>query len=139
VVGTASAGNVNFVREQGADEVIDYQTTRFDEAVGDVDVVLDTHGGETQQHSWKVLKMGGILVSTVGISSPEAVSEHGVRGEPVLVHPDANQLTEIAALIDVGDLKPLINSVVPLAEAAKAHELSQAGHVRGKIVLKIRD
>jgi NADPH:quinone reductase-like Zn-dependent oxidoreductase len=139
VIGTASARNMNFVRELGADKVIDYQTTRFNEAVSDVNVVLDTQGGETQLHSWKVMKMGGILVSTVGISSPETPSALGVRGEPVLVHPDANQLTEIAALIDLGELKPLINSVVPLAEAAKAHELSQAGHVRGKIVLKIRD
>lgn len=139
VIGTASARNVNFVRELGADEVFDYQTTRFEDAVSGVDVVLDTQGGETQQRSWQVLKKGGILVATVGISSPAATAEHGVRGKALVVHPDTNQLTQIAALIDVGDLKPLIQSVLPLAEAARAHELSQAGHIRGKIVLKVRD
>ena len=72
VIGTASASNQSFLRELGADKVIDYRTTRFEEAVGDVDVVLDTIGGETQQRSWKVLKKGGILVATLGISSPAA-------------------------------------------------------------------
>ena len=139
VIGTASARNVNFVREFGADEVFDYQTTRFEDTVKGVDVVLDTQGGETQQRSWQVLKKGGILVATIGISSPEAAAEHGVQGKALAVHPDANQLAQIAALIDVGDLKPLIQSVLPLAEAARAHELSQAGHVRGKIVLNVRD
>lgn len=139
VIGTASARNVSFVRELGADQVIDYQTTSFESAVSDVDVVLDTQGGETQQRSWKVVRTGGTLVSTVGISSPEAAAEHGARGKHVRVRADANQLAQIAALIDTGDLKPFVNSVLPLAEAASAHELSQSGHVRGKIVLQVRD
>lgn len=139
VIGTASAGNGSFLRELGADKVIDYGTTRFEAAVGDVDVVLDTIGGETQQRSWKVLKKGGILVATLGISSPEAPGEHGVRGAGVMVHPDTAQLARIAALIDSGDLKPVITAVLPLTEAARAHELSQTGHGRGKIVLKVRD
>lgn len=139
VIGTASARNVDFVRDLGADQVIDYQTARFDDVVCNVDVVLDTIGGDTQQRSWKVLKKGGVLVSTVGISSPEAATEHGVQGKPMLVHSDADQLTRIAALIDAGNLKTVISTVLPLAEAAKAHELSQSGHVRGKIVLKVSD
>ncbi len=139
VIGTASAGNASFLRELGADKVIDYRTTRFEAAVGDVDVVLDTIGGETQQRSWQVLKKGGILVATLGISSAEAPGEHGVRGAGVSVHPDPAQLARIAALIDAGDLKPVIAAVLPLTEAARAHELSQTGHGRGKIVLKVRD
>ena len=139
VIGTASAGNESFLRELGADKVIDYRTTRFEEAVGGVDVVLDTIGGETQQRSWQVLKKGGILVATLGISSPEAPGEHGVRGAGVSVHPDPAQLAQIAALIDAGDLKPVIAAVLPLTEAARAHEMSQTGHGRGKIVLKVRD
>ncbi len=137
VIGTASAGNEGFLRELGADEVIDYRTTRFEDAVHDVDVVLDTIGGDTQQRSWQVLKKGGILVATLGISSPDAARQHGVRGEGVMVHPDAAQLTQIAALIDTGKLKPAVTTTLPLAEAARAHELSEAGHVRGKIVLQV--
>ena len=137
VIGTASAGNENFLRELGADEVIDYRTTKFEEAVQDVDVVLDTVGGDTQQRSWQVLRKEGILVATLGISSPEPAHQHGVRGEGVMVHPDAAQLTQIAALIDAGKLKPAATTILPLAEAARAHELSQTGHVRGKIVLQV--
>jgi NADPH:quinone reductase-like Zn-dependent oxidoreductase len=137
VIGTASAGNENFLRDLGVDEVIDYHTTKFEEAVHEVDAVLDTIGGDTQERSWKVLKKGGILVATLGISSPEAARQHGVRGEGILVHPDAAQLTQIAALIDAGNLKPAVTTTLPLAEAARAHDLSQRGHVRGKIVLHV--
>jgi NADPH:quinone reductase-like Zn-dependent oxidoreductase len=137
VIGTASAGNEDFLRELGADEVIDYRNAKFEEAVQDVDVVLDTIGGSTQKRSWRVLKKGGILVATLGISSPEEAREHGVRGEGIMVHPDAAQLIQIADLIDAGILKPSVTNVLPLAEAARAHELSQAGHVRGKIVLQV--
>jgi len=139
VIGTASASNASFLRELGADRVIDYRTTQFEEVVREVDVVLDPIGGDTQDRSWQVLKKGGILVATLGISSPEAARQPGVRGEGVGVHSDTAQLTQIADLIDAGDLKPAVTTVLPLAEAAKAHELSQNGHVRGKIVLKVGD
>jgi len=139
VIGTASAGNESFLRELGADEVIDYRTTRFEEAVRDVHVVLDLIGGDTQQRSWKVLKKGGILVATLGIASPEAAREQGVLGQGIGVHPDTAQLGQIAALIDAGNLKPAVTAILPLAEAAVAHALSQTEHVRGKIVLKVGD
>jgi NADPH:quinone reductase-like Zn-dependent oxidoreductase len=137
VIGTASAGNESFLLGLGVDKVIDYRTTKFEEAVHDVDVVLDTIGGDTQQRSWQVLKKGGVLVATLGISSPEAAHQHGVRGEGVMVHPDAAQLGQIAALIDAGGLKPAVTTILPLAEAARAHELSEAGHVRGKMALQV--
>ncbi len=139
VIGTASAGNVNFLRGLGADEVIDYRAKPFEQAVHDVDVVFDPIGGDTQQRSWKVLKKGGILVATLGISSPEAAIEHGVRGEGVMVRPDSSQLAHIAKLVDEMNVKPSVSAVLSLAEAARSHELSQTGHVRGKIVLKVRD
>jgi NADPH:quinone reductase-like Zn-dependent oxidoreductase len=138
VIATASAANESFLRELGADEVIDYRSTKFEKAVHDVDVVLDTIGGDTQLRSWQVLRRGGILVATLGISSPEAARDRGVRGEGILVHPDATQLGQIAALIDEGMVKPAVAKVLPLAEASRAHELSQTGHVRGKIVLQVR-
>lgn len=136
---TASAANENFLRKLGADEVIDYRITKFEKSVHDVDVVLDTIGGDTQERSWQVLRRGGILVATLGISTPEAAGQHDVRGEGIMVHPDAGQLNQIGALIDAGDLKPSVAAILPLAEVARAHELSQSGHVRGKIVLKVRD
>jgi NADPH:quinone reductase-like Zn-dependent oxidoreductase len=137
VIGTASAGNESFLRDLGADEVIDYRTAKFEERVHDVDMVLDTIGGDTQQRSWQVLKKGGVLVATLGISSPEAARQHGVRGEGLLVHADAVQLAQIAVLIDAGKLKPTVTTILPLGQAAQAHELSQTGHVRGKIVLQV--
>ena len=137
VIGTTSAGNESFVRELGAHEVIDYRTTGFEEVVKDVDVVLDTIGGDTQHRSWQVLKKGGILVSTLGISSPDAGRKYEVRGEGIMVHPDPAQLGYIAELIDKGNLRPAITEILPLFEAARAQELSQTGHVRGKIVLQV--
>jgi NADPH:quinone reductase-like Zn-dependent oxidoreductase len=137
VIGTASADSESFLRDLGTDKVIDYRTTKFEESVHHVDVVLDTIGGDTQQRSWQVLKKGGILVATLGISSQEPAHQHGVRGEGIMVHPDADQLTQIAALIDAGNLRPAVTTILPLAEAARAHDLSQTGHVRGKIVLQV--
>ena len=137
VIVTASAANENFLRDLGADNVIDYRNTPFEKVVHDVDVVLDTIGGDTQERSWQVLRRGGILVTTLRISSPEAARDLGVKVEEILVHPDAAQLSQIAGLIDAGKLKPSVATILPLAEAARAHELSQTGHVRGKIVLQV--
>jgi NADPH:quinone reductase-like Zn-dependent oxidoreductase len=137
VIGTASSRNTGFVRELGAEQVIDYQTTRFEKAVRGVDVVLDTIGGDTQQRSWQVLKKGGILVATLGIDTPQAARDFGVRSEGMFVHSDAGQLSQIAAMIEAKKLRPYISSTPALADAAKAHEQSEAGHVRGKIVLQV--
>jgi NADPH:quinone reductase-like Zn-dependent oxidoreductase len=139
VIGTASAENADFLKELGADEVIDYRANRFEEKVREVDVVFDLIGGDTQSRSWQVLKKGGILVATLGISSPEAAREHQVRGEGIMVHPDRAQLAEIAALIDGAQVKPVVTAVLPLADAFRAHELSQRGHTRGKILLQVSE
>jgi NADPH:quinone reductase-like Zn-dependent oxidoreductase len=137
VIGTASTENAGFLKELGADMVINYRKTLFEDEVRGVDVVFDLIAGDTQERSWQVLKKGGILVATLGISAPEAAAAHGVRGEGILVHPDGAQLTQIAALVESGDLKPVVAEVFPLAQTARAHELSQTGHVRGKIVLQV--
>jgi NADPH:quinone reductase-like Zn-dependent oxidoreductase len=125
------------VRNLGAAETIDYETTRFEDVVDEVDVVFDTIGGDTQKRSWQVLKKGGILVSIVGPPSAEEAAAHGVRQASVFVQPSAMQLTELAKLVDSGKLKPVVETVLPLPEARHAHELSQAGHVRGKMVLRV--
>jgi NADPH:quinone reductase-like Zn-dependent oxidoreductase len=137
VAGTASARNMAFLRELGVDEAIDYTARRFEDVVRDVDVVLDTMAGDIQERSWKVLKKGGIMVSTLGDPSRQKALQYGARGAGILVKPNAGQLKEIAGLIDAGRIKAHVETVLPLSEVKKAHELSQGGHVRGKIVLEI--
>lgn len=138
VIGTASAQNQAFVQELGAAETIDYQTTRFEDIARDMDVVFDTMGGDTQKRSWKVLKKGGILVSIVSPPSAEEAATHGVRAGYVFVQPNAGQLAEIARLVDFGEIKPIVETVLPLSEARQAQERNRKGHTRGKIVLKVK-
>jgi NADPH:quinone reductase-like Zn-dependent oxidoreductase len=137
VIGTASPRNHDFVRQLGADEVIDYTTTRFEDVVHDVDMVFDTMGGDVQKRSWQTLKPGGVLVSCLGPPSAEDAAAHKVRGMMVFVRPNAEQLAAITELIDSRKLKSVVETILPLAEARHAQELSQAGHVRGKIVLRV--
>jgi NADPH:quinone reductase-like Zn-dependent oxidoreductase len=137
VIGTASARHAGYVRELGADEVIDYTTTRFDDLVRDVDVVFDTVGGDTQDRSWKVLRRGGILVSIVQPPPQEKSAAQGARGVFYRQQPRGDQLTRIAGLVVSGKVKLLVETILPLSEARKAQELSQGGHTQGKIVLRV--
>jgi len=137
VIGTASARNHDYLRALGVDQVVDYATERFEETVKPVDLVFDTMGGETQNLSWTVLKRGGILVSIVNPPSAEIAASHGVRQAFVFTQPNAGQLAEIAKLVDAKKLKVIVETVLPLAEARRAQELSEAGHTRGKIVLRV--
>ena len=148
VIGTASARNADFLRKLGCDEIVNYKTTRFEDVVKDVDVVLDiiprdasaaanALAEETLERSWSVLKKNGVLVSICTRPSSEAAAAHGVRGTYILAQPNAAQLAEIARLVDAGHVKPTIDTVLPLREARKAHELSEEGHTRGKIVLRV--
>ncbi|MDO8541510.1 MAG: NADP-dependent oxidoreductase [Opitutaceae bacterium] len=137
VVGTSSARNHDFLRQLGVDQVVDYQTARFENVVEPVDVVLDTMGGEIQDRSWKVLRRGGILVSLVTPPSAEIAARHGVRHTSVSTQPNAAQLAEIAKLVDAGKLQAIVETVLPLSEATRGHELSERGHRRGKIVLRV--
>jgi NADPH:quinone reductase-like Zn-dependent oxidoreductase len=121
------------------DEFIDYQATQFETVVHDVDVVLDTIGGDTQVRSFGVLRKDGFLVSIVEPPSEELAAQHGVRSKMVGVLPNGTQLSEIAALIDSGKVKPFVETVLPLSEARQAHEMSKSGRTRGKIVLQVVD
>jgi NADPH:quinone reductase-like Zn-dependent oxidoreductase len=137
VIGTASGRNQGLLGELGIDEPIDYEKTRFEDVVHDVDVVLDTLGGDIQNRSWKVLKKGGILVSIVAPPSAEEAANHSVRSAFMSVHPSSAQLSEIAKRVDAGKLKPVVETVLPLSDARRAHELNEMGHARGKTVLKV--
>ena len=136
VIGTASARNQAFLRELGADRVIDYNETRFEDVAGDVDVVLDGVGGEIQERSWGVLKPGGTLASIRGRPSEEEAASRGVRAGHVSVHADPAQLRAIADLANEGRLRVHVHETLPLEQVRKAHEMSKTGHTRGKLVLR---
>lgn len=136
VIGTASEKNKTFLLGLGIDEVIDYTRASFEKAVNNVDVVLDTVGGDTLMKSFSVLRKNGIAVSIVDFERIKEAPKFGVRGENVVVSPNAGELSQIAQLLDEGKLKPLISKVFPLTEAATAHGLVEAGHVNGKILLE---
>jgi NADPH:quinone reductase-like Zn-dependent oxidoreductase len=125
VIGTASAAKHDFVTGLGADEVIDYTTTDFTTATGDLDVVLDTIGGDYAERSRPLLRPGGTYVAL----TPGA--------DFLLVEPDHAGLLALADLVDEGRLRVAIDSVFPLADAAKAHERGETGRARGKIVLRV--
>ncbi|MEW6126137.1 MAG: NADP-dependent oxidoreductase [Acidobacteriota bacterium] len=137
VIGTASARNLEFVKAWGADEVIDYTSVKFEDAVSDVDVVFDLIGGDTQARSLKVLKKGGILVSAVAPPDEQAAEAQGVRAVMVGVQPDGAQLEALTELIDAGKVKVFVEQVFPLAEAKAALRLNKQGRTRGKIVLSV--
>jgi len=137
VIGTASM-NLPVLKELNVDQAIDYSTTDFEYVVSGVDVVLDLMGGETQQRSWKVLKPGGILLSTVHPPSQDTASAHGVRQRMIDSAPPMRKtLTELADLVDSGKIKPIVSTVLPLHEIQKAHEMIEGRHTKGKLVLQV--
>ena len=138
VVATAFSDDVAYVQTLGADRVIDVQTSRFEEVLTDVDVVLDTIGGETQDRSFAVLKPGGVLVSAVAapIRRRLLATAYGPCSFSSRFHP--RRLEQLAALIEAGELTTSVGDVLPLGEARVAHEmLAGRPHKRGKIVLRV--
>ncbi|NUW33054.1 NADP-dependent oxidoreductase [Nonomuraea sp. SMC257] len=143
VVTTARAAKHEWLRKLGAEETIDYTTTRFEDAVADVDVVIDLVGDghdATSTRSLGVLRPGGLLVAVPSGVSPEVAERAraaGVRATPFLVEPDAPALARIAALIDQGDVAVEVEGVLPLEQAAEAHRRGEEGRTRGKLVLNV--
>jgi NADPH:quinone reductase-like Zn-dependent oxidoreductase len=140
VIGTASAAKHEFLRDLGADELIDYRTTDFAEVVRDVDVVLDLVGGEYSVRSLPTLRRGGRLVtipSSAAEAATRAAAAAGVAATGMLVEPDHAGLEQLTALIEAGRLRAEVETVLPLEKAAEAHRLGEAGRTRGKIVLDV--
>jgi NADPH:quinone reductase-like Zn-dependent oxidoreductase len=137
VIATASANHLAFLKELGADVTIDYKAQKFEDVAKDVDVVLDSIGGDTQARSLGCLKKGGFLVSIVQPPVKKKLDELGVRGAIMLVKADVKELDLLAQLIEAKKLKCVVSETVPLAEAKRAHELSETGHTQGKIVLQV--
>ena len=135
VLTTVATANVEFAKSLGADVVIDYQQERFEDHAADLDMVFDLIDGETRARSWKLLKAGGTLVSTLSDPSQQQAKELGVRGLRYTVEADGNELAEIAALVTAGKVKAHIAKTYPLEEAAQALAALEQAHPAGKIVL----
>lgn len=138
VVATCSETNSELVKSLGADTVIDYHKQDFSE-LRDFDVVFDTLGGDVLAKSWQVLKPNGRLVSIIDTPDQETAEQHSVEAHFVFVQPNAKQLSELADLVDNGNIEILIDSTFALNDAAKAHAKSETGRAKGKIVLAVTD
>ncbi|MFE3635689.1 NADP-dependent oxidoreductase [Streptomyces sp. NPDC059168] len=139
VTATASARDREFVAGLGADQVIDYAAERFEDHVADVDVVLDTVGGDTLARSWATLRRGGTLVSIVQPPDPDDAAARGARGVFFVVEPDRTGLAAVTGLIDDGRLTPVVDRVVPLSDTRAAYEALRSEHPRGKIVVRVSE
>jgi len=137
VIGTASAGNLQFVRGLGALEALDYAAQPFEDATRDIDVAFDLVGGDTALRSLAVIKAGGLFVSATRLPPPETFAGKDVRVQHVLVKPNGAALQQIGALIEAGRIRTHVSATFPMAEVAKAHARSETSHTRGKIVLTI--
>ena len=137
VIGTGSSRNRDFVLGLGADEYVDYTEHDVGEAVSAIDVALDTVGGDTTQALVPTLRDGGILVTIANAPPEEMARARGARAELLVMSPNAEQLARIAELVASGEVRVEISEVLPLTEVQRAHELSESGHTRGKIVLTV--
>jgi NADPH:quinone reductase-like Zn-dependent oxidoreductase len=140
VIATAGADKHDFVIGLGADEVIDYRAIDFAEAVHGVDVVFDVIGGDYGPRSLRCLRVDGAFVTAVDRSNRQLADQAaaaGLRFYGVAVEPDHRGLEQLAELVETGQLRPHVEPVLPLTEVAAAHALSEAGHVKGKIVLTV--
>jgi NADPH:quinone reductase-like Zn-dependent oxidoreductase len=137
VLTTVSTENVEFARSLGADIVIDYKTERFEDHARDLDVVFDLIGGETRERSWKLLKRGGVLVSTLTEPSQETAGHYGVRALRYTVESNGSELAKIADLVVSGKVQPHVQRVFSLDEAAEGISAVEHGGSAGKIVLSL--
>jgi len=135
VVATASGDGLEIIRRLGADQVIDYRSERFEDKVADVDVVLDTIGGDTQQRSFGVLRAGGYLAATTAPPDEALAKAHGVGASFVFHSSDAARLGKVLDLLGSGALTMLVDRTAPLAAFDAAFQHQASGRARGKIIV----
>ncbi len=138
-IGTVSSANIEAARTLGLDQVVDYSSGPFEEAVGKVDLVFDTVCGERLQRSAAIVRPGGRLVSVAAEPPQEEAAAHGITASYFVVEPNGEQLAEIGRLADAHKITPLIDQVFPLAEARQAFQRSLSRHPVGKIVLQVAE
>lgn len=142
VVATAARRDFEFLQELGADQVIDYASERFEDKGRDIDVVLDSIGGDTLERSWPVLRPGGMIVTLpapIRVDSLERAEAQGLRGVFFVVAPNRRELIQIAGLLDSKKIRTIIGATIPLKIAREAFERGLAGGIRGKIVLQVAE
>lgn len=137
VISTASGDSLDIVKKLGADEVIDYKKSDFSTLVKNVDMVLDTIGGDTQKKSWGTLKEGGRLVSLPGPPDENMAKQYKVKGIFRSQEGNGALLEDISKLVDAKKLQVVIDKEFAWEEIKKAHELSEKGHAQGKIILNV--
>jgi NADPH:quinone reductase-like Zn-dependent oxidoreductase len=137
VIGTGSSRNRDFVLGLGADDYVDYTEQDVGQAVSGVDMAFDTVGGDTTQALVPTVREGGVLVTIASAPPEEAARARGARAELLVMSPSSEQLARIAELVAGGEVRVEISQVLPLTEVRRAHELSESGHTRGKIVLTV--
>ncbi len=137
VIATASTAHQDLLKQLGVDQAIDYTTTKFEDVVKDVDVVLNAVRADAMDRSYGVVKKGGIIVSITGEPDQAECAKHGIRGSGLMAHPDAKVLEELTKLIEERKITPIVSQTFPLADAVKAHQQIETHHTLGKIVLKV--
>ncbi|MER6951878.1 NADP-dependent oxidoreductase [Nonomuraea sp. NPDC000554] len=140
VIATASGSKREFVEGLGADEVVDYTAVDFTEVVSDIDVVLDTLGGDTAERSLKVLRPGGHLVTAVAEEDTELAARFeaaGMHFSGIAVDPDPVALRHLVELVEQGKLRVHVQETFPFERIADAHRLIESGHLQGKLVLTV--
>jgi len=137
VTGSGSSGSRDFVLALGADDYVDYTEQDVGEAVSGVDVAFDTVGGDTTESLLPTLREGGVLVTIANAPPQEAARARGVRSELLVMSAASEQLSRIGELVAAGEVRLELAETLPIAEVQRAHELSESGHARGKIVLTV--
>jgi len=137
VFSTASTAHQNTLKQLGVDQAIDYTTTKFEDVVRDVDVVLNCVRADALGRSYGVVRKRGIIVSITGEPDQTECAKHSIRCSGLGANPDAKVLEELTKLIEAGKIKPIVSQTYPLADAARAHQQIETHHTLGKIVLKV--
>ena len=138
VVATASQADVDYVKGLGADEVIDYQSEKFEEKIKDYDAVFDTAGGDAYQKSFRVVKEDGIIVSMVEQPNEELMAKYKITAKAQFTQPNADQLVKLASLVDDGVIKPHVDKSFSMEQAKEAFAYQQTGSPQGKVVITIK-
>ena len=137
VIATASTANQDLLKQLGADQAIDYSTTKFESAVKDVDVVLNCARADTLRPSYGVVKKGGTIVSITDEPDAGECTKSGIQCSRLMAHPDSKVLEELTKLIEANKITPIVSETFSLSDIAKAHQQIETRHTRGKIVLKV--
>lgn len=139
VIATASTAHQASLKQLNVDQPIDYTTTKFEDVVKDVDVVLNCVRADALGRSYGVVKKGGTIVSITDEPDQTECGKHEITCSRLGAHPDAKVLEELTKLIEAGKMKPIVSQTFPLAGASKAQEQIETHHTLGKIVLKVSE